>query len=138
MPLASIAASSSSRRGYNGNIRNERQAADACARAASSQFGRVQGIDEVFRTPNGFRVRGTVESGGYGQGYGQGYGYGERFACNVRFGQIANLRLAGGGQRGWSSFPGCTRECGWLPSTVRRCRTCRIRPPCRRDPPGGT
>ena len=102
--IAAIAASSSSRRGYNngynGDIRNERQAARVCAQAASSRFGRVQGIDEVFRTQNGFRVRGTVEAGGYGNGYGRGYG--ERFACTIRYGQIANLRLAGGGRGGYN------------------------------------
>lgn len=105
--IAAIAAASANRRnsgrynGYNGNIRNENEAAQACADAAQGQLGgRVSGIDQVYRTREGFAVRGSVERGGNGYGYGGGYGNGygrgsnaQGFTCEVRYGRVASINL---------------------------------------------
>jgi hypothetical protein len=101
--IAAIASSGSKRNrgnndGYRGGINDENQAADACAAAAERRGGQVTGVDNVYRTRDGYSVRGTLSSrGGYDR-YGQ-----QRFACEVRYGAVESVRIDGDnyGSRGW-------------------------------------
>jgi len=87
--IAAIATAASRSNRRNGGIDSEDRAADACAARAEQQFGngaRVDGIDEVFRTRDGYEVRGTVDSRSYRGGA-------ARFTCSVRFGAVENVRF---------------------------------------------
>ncbi len=111
--LAAIIASASSNKnrttngGYAtnnyGNIRNDDQAADACASAAEQQFGgsaRVSAVTAVDRVSDGFNVRGNVD---YGRGsnsrndsWRNNGSYDQRsFSCSVRYGNVARVDFGG-------------------------------------------
>ena len=88
------AASGSSRNRYRGNINSEGQAADACASRIEQRYdARVSNINNVYRTRDGYDVRGTIETrdGRYGD-----RNQGQQFTCSVRYGQVEDVRVDGG------------------------------------------
>lgn len=93
--IAAIAASGSKNRratdGYRGGIQDENAAADACAAATERRGAQVTGIDNVYRTADGYSVRGTVSTGGGYDRYNQ-----TRFTCEVRYGAVDSVRIDGG------------------------------------------
>ena len=109
--LAAIIASASSKsrndnrysynNGYRGSINSESSAADACANAAQAQLGQGEriGVDNVYRTGDGFSVTGTADARGHGNGYGNGYGRDDTksFRCTVRYGSVERVDFNGYG-----------------------------------------
>lgn len=92
-------------------VNSERDAASACATAVERRYGRdaqVRNIDSVYRTRDGYEVRGTVSTGGYDSRWGNG-GYDDRygrntdqFSCSVRYGRVDRVELGrDSAQRGW-------------------------------------
>lgn len=79
--------------GYRGNINTEDQAADACAARVEQRLGneaRVNSVDQVSRTRDGYEVRGTVETRDYRNRDTQ------RFTCSVRYGEVEDVRIDNG------------------------------------------
>lgn len=95
--IASAAAKSGRRDrdyGYGRDgIRGEREAADACTVNAERRYGAGARatVDDVFRTRDGYTVRGVVEPG-YNGNYRD---RDESFRCEVRFGRIDDIRFGG-------------------------------------------
>ena len=83
----------SDNRGYRGGIDSANAAADACVSSAAAQLGqngRVTGIDEAYRTSDGFSVTGTAVIRDYGGRDSQS------FRCTVRYGSISRIDFNGG------------------------------------------
>ena len=94
--IAAIAiAASKSKNNNSGDINSESRAADACSSRVEQQFGngaRVRNIDDVYRTRDGYDVRGTIET----RDWRDNNDNARRFTCAVRYGRIADVRIDNG------------------------------------------
>lgn len=95
--LAAIASAASKKnnRGYEG-INNENDAANACASRAEQRYGQGAraNIDDVYRTRDGYDVRGTLDLDRNWND--RSNRYGERFTCSVRYGRVEDVRIGDG------------------------------------------
>ncbi len=97
--IAAIASASKNNRNHGG-IGGEDAAANACAARVEQRFGGNgrASVEDVVRTRDGYEVRGTIDS----RGYGRDYSNGQSFACSVRYGQVDDLRFDDG--RGYQGY----------------------------------
>jgi hypothetical protein len=91
--IAAIASAASKNNNRSvGNINNENDAANACASRAEQRYGNGAraNIDDVYRTRDGYDVRGTLDAQ---RGWNDRNSYGERFTCSVRYGRVEDVRI---------------------------------------------
>jgi hypothetical protein len=90
--IASAASKSNTRnRDYNdryrGNINSENEAADACSSRIEQRYGARADVNDVYRTRDGYEVRGTVRTRDYRNSDTQ------RFTCQIRYGDVSDVRI---------------------------------------------
>ena len=78
-----------------GRINSEDEAANACASRVEQRLGnggRISNIDNVYRTRDGYEVRGTIDTRDWHDRDRDG----QRFSCSIRYGEVDDVRIDSG------------------------------------------